>query len=82
MFPCCGIEKGDEMTEEFDEKTLKRADYCLEKCTVCVKGREKGKGLFYLLAKVDNGLGLCPFCKAYKKVYGVPAYEKPPESRV
>lgn len=64
----------------FDEKTLKRAEFCETKCTACVKGREKGRGLFYAVVKLEHKLGFCPWCRAYEKVHGVPAYEKPPKA--
>ena len=65
---------------EVDEKLQKRADFCLEKCPVCKSGRNKGKGFMYQMTKLESKLGVCIWCNAYKKVYGVPAYEKPPES--
>lgn|GEM_PF-1060520 len=65
---------------EVDEKLRKRADFCLNKCPVCKAGRNKGKGFMYQMTKLESKLGLCIWCNAYEKVYGVPAYEKPPES--
>lgn len=67
-------------TPEVDEKLQKRADFCLNTCPVCKIGRDKGKGFMYQMTKLESKLGLCIWCNAYKKVYGVPAYEKPPES--
>lgn len=64
---------------QWDEKTRKRADFCLNKCTLCKLGRKRGKGLFYQLVKLEAGLKLCPWCRAYEKVYGVPAYQNPPQ---
>lgn len=64
---------------QFDEKTLKRAEFCKSKCTACVKGREKGSGLMYAIVRIEDKLKFCPWCRAYTKVYGVPAYEKPAE---
>ena len=64
---------------EFDEKTLKRAEFCKSKCRVCVKGREAGSGFWYRAVKLEDRLGICPWCNAYRKVYGVPAYQKPPQ---
>ncbi len=65
------------MPEErkFDDKTLKDAEFCLNQCPMCKKGREKGKGFLYQLLKLEAKV--CPKCKAYQKVYGVPAWEKP-----
>jgi hypothetical protein len=65
---------------EVDETLQKRADFCLKKCPVCVLGRKKDKGFFHAWTKLEVKLGVCPWCNAYEKVYGVPAYEKPPES--
>jgi ribosomal protein S27E len=62
---------------KFDEKTLKRSEFCESKCPTCVKGREKGSGIWYMLVKLEDRLHFCPWCRAYQKVYGVPAYEKP-----
>lgn len=62
----------------FDAKTLKKAEFCLQGCPVCRKGREKGKGFLYGMTRLEAKLKLCPWCRAYEKVYGVPAYRKPP----
>ena len=64
---------------EFDAKTLKRAEFCKDKCIACRMGREKGKGFFNWMVRLESKLKICPFCRAYEKVYGVPAYEKPPQ---
>ena len=49
------------------------ARMCLE-CTLCGKAREKQKGiLFWVVKKIEGGV--CPFCKAYEKVYGRKAHE-------
>ena len=37
-------EKEGTAAEQFDAKTLKRADFCMNKCTACKVGRDKGKG--------------------------------------
>lgn len=73
---------GDKETaaKEFDEKTLKKAEFCLKGCPMCRIGREKGKGVLFGMVKVEAKLKLCPWCRAYEKVYGVPAYEKPPQA--
>jgi len=68
------------MAEQFDAKTRKRADVCLNKCSTCKKGREKQSGLSFKLVKLEDKLKICPWCKGYRKVYGVPAWENPPES--
>lgn len=61
---------------KFDEKTLKAAEFCKSGCPMCVKAREKGHGILFRLVKIEARF--CPKCRAYEKVYGVPAYEKPP----
>lgn len=68
------------MAEDFDQKTLKRAEFCLSKCPTCKKGREKQSGLSYMMVKLEGKTNLCPWCRAYRKVYGVPAWEKPPSA--
>ncbi len=50
------------------------AKVCKEKCTVCKTARKRGEGVIHTLVKLEAPV--CPFCRSYKKVYGVPAYEK------
>ncbi|MDI6831644.1 MAG: hypothetical protein QME88_09955 [Actinomycetota bacterium] len=71
------VEKASSQNPQVDEKTRKRADMCMNKCTVCKLGREKGRGFFYWMVKMESRLKVCPWCRAYEKVYGVPAYQKP-----
>ncbi len=55
------------------DKEKKMAEVCLE-CVVCKRAREKQRGLAFLFVKwVERGL--CPWCKAYEKVYGRKAHE-------
>lgn len=66
----------EEISErEFDERTLKFAEFCKDKCFMCKRGREKGSGIIFGLLKLEAKV--CPMCRAYEKVYGVPAWEKP-----
>ncbi|MBT3310676.1 MAG: hypothetical protein HN931_11220 [Desulfobacterales bacterium] len=58
---------------KFDDKTLKRADFCKNKCPVCKQARKNGKGVLYFLVKIESKI--CPYCRAYEKVYGKPAFE-------
>ena len=69
-------EESASASEKFDEKTLKKAEKCLSQCDSCVKGREKGEGFYYVITKLCRKL--CGRCRAYEKVYGVPAHELPP----
>jgi len=58
------------------EKDKKMAQHCLN-CLLCGYARKRQKGLaFWLVKKIQ---GLCPFCKAYEKVYSRKAHEPIPE---
>jgi hypothetical protein len=59
------------------EKDRAKAQKCVE-CPVCRRARIKQKGFSYWFVKVFEG-GLCPYCKAYEKVYGRKAHEPIPE---
>lgn len=54
------------------KRDLARARRCLE-CPVCSRGRQKQRGFFYWIVKRVEG-GVCPYCKAYEKVYGRKAH--------
>jgi len=62
---------------EITDKDRKRAEKCLE-CFVCQRARARQKGLTYWLVKTVES-GICPYCKAYEKVYGRKAHESIPE---
>ena len=49
------------------------AQKCVE-CPVCGHARKKQRGLTFWLVKRVEG-GLCPYCKAYERVYGRKAHE-------
>jgi uncharacterized protein CbrC (UPF0167 family) len=49
------------------------AQQCVE-CPVCRQARVKQRGFLFWLVKAIEG-GLCPYCKAYEKVYGKKAHE-------
>lgn len=55
------------------EKDRQKAKKCLE-CPVCRKAREAQKGFLFWFVKTIEG-GLCPYCRAYEKVYGKRAHE-------
>ena len=57
---------------KFSKMTLALANACNNDCPICTKGRDKGKGLFYQMIKFERHI--CPMCRAYEKVYGVPAH--------
>ncbi len=43
------------------------ARICLQ-CPLCRYARKKQRGVLYTIAKFESHI--CPFCRAYKKVYG------------
>ncbi len=66
------------MTErEITGKDRRRARFCAW-CPVCRRARRKQRGLFFWLVKhVESRI--CPWCRAYARVYGREAYERTPE---
>ena len=63
------------MAEEvITDKDREMADFCKDRCPICVHGRKRQKGLAYWFVKNIEG-GLCPYCQAYEKVYGRKAHE-------
>ena len=55
------------------EQDRAMAQKCVE-CPVCGHARKKQRGLAFWLVKRVEG-GLCPYCKAYERVYGRKAHE-------
>ena len=66
------------MTDEsITDKDRAMARMCLM-CTVCRHARKKQKGIaFWFVRHVEQRI--CPFCKAYERVYGRKAHEPIPE---
>ncbi len=62
---------------EITERDRKMAQMCMD-CTVCKKARKQQKGFLFWMVKTVEG-GVCPFCKAYERVYGRKAHEPVPE---
>lgn len=58
---------------EISEKDRKMAEVCVT-CQVCKRARDRQSGFSFWLVKLVEG-GLCPYCKAYEKVYGRKAHE-------
>lgn len=58
---------------EITARDRERAQKCIE-CPVCVRARRKQRGLSFWFVKFLEG-GICPYCKAYEKVYGKKAHE-------
>jgi uncharacterized protein CbrC (UPF0167 family) len=59
------------------EEDIKKAKQCLE-CPVCRHARKKQRGIAFWLVKHVEG-SVCPYCRAYEKVYGRKAHERIPE---
>jgi uncharacterized protein CbrC (UPF0167 family) len=58
---------------EITDRDRARAQRCVE-CPVCTRARRKQRGwAFWLVRKVE--VKLCPFCRAYEKVYGRKSHE-------
>jgi hypothetical protein len=58
---------------DITEKDRRRAQHCISS-----HARSKQRGLAYWLVRnVENRI--CPFCRAYEKVYGRKAHEPIPE---
>ena len=55
------------------EKDRAMAKKCLE-CPVCRRARTRQRGFAFWFVKVIEG-GICPYCKAYERVYGRKAHE-------
>jgi len=61
------------------QEIIKAMAQCCVKCPVCAHARKTQKGLAYWYVKeIEGGIGICPFCKAYEKVYGRKAHEPVP----
>lgn len=56
------------------DKDRAMAQKCVE-CPVCKHARIKQRGFAFWFVKSIEG-SLCPYCKAYEKVYGRKAHEK------
>ena len=52
---------------------LEKAKRCLN-CPVCRRARRRQKGLAFGFVKAIEG-NLCPYCRAYERVYGQKAHE-------
>jgi hypothetical protein len=49
------------------------AQVCVN-CPVCRRARRKQAGMAFAFVKTIEG-GLCPFCRAYERVYGRKSHE-------
>jgi transposase-like protein len=59
---------------ELTAKEIEMAQKCVT-CPVCKRARAKQSGFaFWFVKNIEDGL--CPYCKAYEKVYGKKAHER------
>jgi hypothetical protein len=69
------IAKEGEMSD-ITQKDRQLAQKCID-CPVCLRARDKQKGLAYHTVKTLAGC--CPYCRAYEKVYGRKPYAAYPK---
>jgi hypothetical protein len=55
------------------ERDRQLARICLL-CPICRRARKKQRGVAYWVSKHVEG-AICPFCKAYERVYGRKSHE-------
>ena len=63
--------------QEITDEDRAMAQKCAE-CTVCRRARRTQRGFAYWFVKTVER-GVCPYCKAYERVYGRKAHEPEPE---
>ena len=64
------------MEQSASERDRKLAQVCVN-CPVCNHARKRQRGVaFWLVKNVEKKL--CPFCRAYERVYGRRAHEPGP----
>ena len=61
---------------EITDKDREMAERC-RTCPVCKRARKMQRGLAYWFVKKIEG-SVCPYCKAYERVYGRKAHEPEP----
>jgi hypothetical protein len=61
--------------EPITERTRALAERSVN-CVVCQRARRQQAGFAFLIVKAFEGL--CPFCRAYEKVYGRKSHEPVP----
>jgi hypothetical protein len=64
------------VTPDITERDRRWAQRCID-CVLCKRARVRQRGFSYWFVKcIDSRI--CPFCKAYEKVYGRKAHESSP----
>lgn len=62
------------ITQAVTDLDREMAQRCVE-CVVCKHARHKQRGiLFWFVRKLEGSV--CPYCKAYERVYGKKAHEQ------
>ena len=64
---------------DITDKDRRMAQKCVE-CFLCEHARKKQRGIAYFIVRRIEG-GICPYCKAYERVYGRKAHERIPEDQ-
>ena len=64
------VKSGKRKITDMDRKLAK---FCIS-CPVCRHARKKQEGAAFWFVKKIEGV-LCPFCKAYERVYGRKAHQ-------
>lgn len=64
---------GKSTKSNISEIDRKLAAFCLV-CPVCSHARKKQKGLAFTFVQKIEG-SICPFCRAYERVYGKKAHQ-------
>ena len=66
-------EKAKSGKRKITDRDRKMAKFCVS-CTLCRYARKQQKGAaFWFVQKIEGKI--CPFCKAYERVYGRKAHQ-------
>ena len=65
--------------KEITDKDRAMAQRCVT-CPVCTRARKNQKGLAFWFVQTVEG-SVCPYCKAYERVYGRKAHQPVPEAK-
>ncbi len=61
---------------EITERDRRWAQQCIS-CGLCAHARKRQRGVaFWVVKKIEGSI--CPFCKAYERVYGRKSHEATP----
>jgi hypothetical protein len=65
--------------KEITDKDRAMAQRC-GTCPVCTRARKNQKGLAFWFVQMVEG-SVCPYCKAYERVYGRKAHQPVPDAK-